>query len=76
MTTFLVATLSRYVLVDAADEDQARQLAKPGLEELYAKERERFGNDFPIEILTVRPATQEEIDLWNWHHQMIASHAT
>ncbi|TWT49043.1 hypothetical protein KOR42_39590 [Thalassoglobus neptunius] len=75
MTTFLVATLSRYVLVEASDEDQARRLARPGLEELYAKEREQFGSDFPIEILTVRPATQPEIDLWNWHHQMIASHS-
>ncbi|MEW4489504.1 hypothetical protein AB1L42_15590 [Thalassoglobus sp. JC818] len=44
MTTFLVATLSHDVLVEAADEDHARHLP--------------------------------EIDLWKWHHEMIASHAS
>ncbi|TWT57693.1 Tyrosine recombinase XerD [Thalassoglobus neptunius] len=31
--------------------------------------------DIEKEMINVRAATQEEIDLWNWHHQMIASHS-
>lgn len=71
MTTYLVATIARYVLVDAIDETQARELGRPALYELYADLRERLGRDVPIEIHTVRPATPEEIDLWNWHHKML-----
>jgi len=74
MTTYLVATLARYVLVDAESEDEARRLGQPALHALYADVRERLGKDVPIEIRTVREATKEEIDLWNWHHEMIASH--
>jgi hypothetical protein len=53
MTTFYVATLSRYVLVEAATDDEARILAMPGLEAL------RPGA--PVDIRTVRLATDEEI---------------
>jgi hypothetical protein len=56
-TTYYVATLARYALVDAADEDEARRLAVPLLHELYADVRPKLGRDVPIEILTVRPAT-------------------
>jgi len=72
MTTYLVATLARYVLVDAESESEARRLGQPALYDLYADLRERLGKDVPIEIRTVRPATDDEIDLWKWHHEMVA----
>lgn len=71
MTTWLVATLARYVLVDAEDETAARELGQAALHELYADLREHYGQGVPIQILTVRPATEGEIDLWRWHHEMI-----
>lgn len=57
MTTYLVATVTRYVLVEAENEAQARELAMPALDELYADFRGRHG-EFPIEIHTVREATR------------------
>jgi hypothetical protein len=75
MTTYFVATMARYVLVDAPDEDAARELARPALYELYAETRARLGRDTPIEIQVVRPATTDEIDLMKWHHEMVARHA-
>ena len=71
MTTYLVATLARYVLVDAESESEPRRLGQPALYDLYAELRERLGRDVPIEIRTIREATQDEIDLWNWHHKML-----
>lgn len=72
MTTYYVATLARYVLVNSEDETQARQLGRLELHDLYADLRERLGREVPINIRTVRPATNDEIDLWNWHHEMVA----
>ena len=72
MTTYLVATLARYVLVDAANEDEARTLGQVALHDLYADLRERLGKDVPINILTVRPATDSEIDLQRFHDEMMA----
>ena len=72
MTTYLVATLARYVVVDARDEAHARELAYPALHALFADVRERLGREVPIEIHTVRPATTDEIDLCRWHHEMVA----
>ena len=71
MKTFLVATVARYVLVNADNETQAREVGQPALHELYADLRERLGKDFPIRIHTVREATNEEIELWNWHNEMV-----
>lgn len=71
MKTFLVATLARYVLVDAEDETQARELGRPALHELYADVRERLGRDVPINILTVREATPGEIELMKWHNEKV-----
>ena len=68
MTTYLVATLARYVLVDAENKAEAERLGRRDLEKLYADIRERAGRDMPVVIHSVREATQEEIDLWNWHH--------
>ncbi len=72
MRTYLVATLARYVLVDAEDETQARRRGAPMLYDLYEDVRERLGRDVPIDIRTVRPATDDEIDLWKRHHEMVA----
>ncbi|MFQ5732134.1 MAG: hypothetical protein ACE5KM_09270 [Planctomycetaceae bacterium] len=72
MTTWFVATRACYVLVEAADEETARRDAVPGLRDLYANVRKRLGRDVSIEIHIVRPATDGEIDLWNWHHEMVA----
>jgi hypothetical protein len=73
MTTYYVATLARYVLVDANDESQARELGQIALHELYADLRQRWGKDVPIEIRTIRAATSDEIDLMKWHQQMLAA---
>lgn len=72
MKTYLVATIARYVLVDAENETQARELGRPALHDLYADVRERLGRNVPTEIRTVREATDEEIQLWTWHHEMLA----
>jgi len=70
VTTYLVATLARYVLVEAADEAEARRVGQSDLHALYADMRERHGRDVPIRILTVRPARKDEIELWRWHQEM------
>lgn len=72
MITYYVATLARYVLVEAESENQARELGKTALHELYADIRERLGKDVPIEIRTVRPATDDEVQLMNWHNEKLA----
>jgi hypothetical protein len=71
MTKFYVATLARYVLVEADTEDQAREAGRRALFDLYANLSERFNHDVPINIRTVRPATAEDIELWKWHHEMV-----
>jgi len=75
MTTYYVATLARYVLVDADDKRQARELGRAALHDLYADLRERLGREVPIEIRTVRKATGDEIELWTWHHNMLKAEA-
>jgi hypothetical protein len=42
------------------------------LHDLHADLRERLGKDAPINVLTVRQATDDEIRLWNWHHEILA----
>ncbi len=64
MTTFYVATLSHYVLVDAANETDAHELGCLALVELT-------GNATPT-IRTIRPATGDEIELSRWHQEMLA----
>ena len=71
MPMYFVATIARYVLVEATDETQARELATPALYELYADTRRKLGRDTPIQIHTVRLATAEEIELWKWHQENI-----
>jgi len=40
------------------------------------REARRLGRDVPVDIKTVRPATEAEIELWNWHHEMVAREAS
>ena len=67
MTTYYVATLSSYVLVEAASEDDARCLGRVALAALFADYR----GDLNVEIRTVRPATDEEIEFWQWHRESL-----
>ncbi len=71
MTTYYVATLACYVLVEAEDEMQAREKGHEALRELYAKLRQRPSKDVPIEIRTVRKANEDENEHWTWHHNML-----
>jgi hypothetical protein len=75
MTTYLVATLARYVLVDATDEQDAIAKGRPALYDLYADVRERLGRDVPINVRTIRPATADEIELCRWHDEMVSRDA-
>ena len=71
MTMYCVATLARYVLVEATDETAAREAGMKALCELHAPE----GRVAPIEIRTIRPATDDEIELQRWHNEMLAREA-
>ena len=70
MTTYYVATLARYVLVEADNDADARERGRAALHDLYADDG-RAGA--AINIRTVRPATDDEIELWRWHHEMVAA---
>lgn len=72
MTMFYVATRTRYVLVEAADEAEARRLGQPALQELHADVSARLGRDLPVEIHVVRAPTSDEIELWEWHRELLA----
>lgn len=76
MTTYYVATLARYVLVEAENKTQARERGQVALQELYADLRDRMGREVPIDIHTVRPASTDEIDMTKWHNEMVALEAT
>jgi hypothetical protein len=63
MTTYYVATLARYVLVDAANESDARERGYAALRDLYADDGRSSAE---INIRTVRPATDDEIEFCLW----------
>jgi hypothetical protein len=65
MTTFYVATIAQYVLVEAANEEDARLR---GHEALRALDPRRTA---PIRIGIIRPATADEIELQRWHQQAL-----
>jgi len=71
MTAFYVATRARYVIVEAADEAEARRLGQPALQELHAEIAHRLGRDVPVQIHVVRPATDDETELWRWHQELL-----
>jgi len=60
---FYIATLARYVLAEAADEQEARAKGTDALAAL--------GQRGPIEVRTVRPASGDEIRLARWHEEML-----
>jgi hypothetical protein len=55
------------VLVEAGNEDQARERGQAALEELYAELRRQFDAEMAVNILAVRPATPEEIEFSRWN---------
>ena len=75
MPQYYVATLACYVLVEAENSDQARELGRSALQDLYADVHQRLGRDVPVNICTVRLATADEIELCKWHRELIASEA-
>ena len=68
MNKYYVATLSRYVIVDATDEATAREAGREALAELYSE-----GDQ--INILTIRLATDAEVDICNTHQENVAREA-
>ena len=71
MTTYYVATLACYVLVEANDEAQAREKGHAALRDLYAELRQRPSKEVPIEIRTIRKADEDENEHWTWHQNML-----
>ncbi|MEX0718073.1 MAG: hypothetical protein WD066_15885 [Planctomycetaceae bacterium] len=67
MISFYVATLARYVVVDAPDEREARAKGEAALRDL--------GAAAPGDICTIRPATAEEIEFGDWHSDALAREA-
>lgn len=71
LRTFYVATLSRYVLVNCKTEEEAREQGLEALRRLYADVRHpNAGSLDAASVLTVRPATDAETDLWAFHLRM------
>ena len=64
-STFYVATRTRYVLIDAESETEARTEGKVKLQWLYTEEG--LPNASSIDIHVIRIATDDEIELWNSH---------
>jgi hypothetical protein len=71
MTTYYVATLAKYVLVEAENKGQALELGRIGLEKLHTEVGRRHGRDVPVNILVVRPATTDEIEFRRWGEEML-----
>jgi hypothetical protein len=63
MTTYYVATL-------ASNESDARERGYAALRDLYANDGRA---DAMIAIRTIRPATDDEIELARWHAESIAN---
>ena len=63
---YRVATLSRYVLVEAVDESEAHQLGEAALQELDPELMQK------TTVRTVKLATEDEIEFWKWHQDLLA----
>jgi hypothetical protein len=72
MAIYYVATISRYVLVDAESEEEARNLGQVALQDLYADVRAHLGRDFALRIHTLHLATAKEIEVGSWHDMLAA----
>lgn len=57
MKTYYVATLARYVIVEAKDEHAAREAGHAALHDLYADLRERLGKSDNLEPSFLSRAT-------------------
>ena len=75
MNTYYVATLAKYVLVDAVNEHAARIAGETALKSLHAEVSARIGREFPVQIRTVRLATSDEIDFHRWNEETLAREA-
>ena len=69
---YYVATLARYVLVEAENEWEARERGYAALYQQYEDIRRRFGCGMRVEIRTIRPATEDEIEHMRWHQEYVA----
>jgi hypothetical protein len=69
MSIFYVATLAQYVLVEAANEQEARKRGLVELRNQYAEQ----GLRLPTEARTVRLATHDEIEFHRWHTERVAA---
>jgi len=69
-TTYYVATLAQYVLVDAASEVEARSLGQVALRDFPTS------SDAPVNIRIVRPATSDETELQRFFDEGVAHEAT
>jgi hypothetical protein len=65
MTTYYVATLAHYVLVQARNEVEARCRGQAALQKL--------GANVPTNIRIVRPASEDEIEFDRQHWQAVAA---
>lgn len=63
--TYYVATLASYVLVEAENEIEAREMGITALQELYPERTE------PFQIRVVRPATEDEKQFIAWHEEKL-----
>ena len=71
MTKFYVATRVRCVVVDAANEPEARELAMPDLQRLQDEVNALSGRNFPVQIHVVRLATDDEIEMYRWSRELL-----
>ena len=75
--TYYVTTLSRYVLVECETETDARNIGLDRLRQLYRDERHPNAGSLDTDsVLVIRPATDAEIDLWQFHQRMLRENAT
>jgi hypothetical protein len=71
MPQYYVATRSRYIVVEAANESDARRIALPDLQRLQAEVSAPIGRDLPTVIHVVRPATDDEIEMDRWSRDLL-----
>jgi hypothetical protein len=72
MMTYYVATLAKYVLVEAENVGQAIELGRIGLEKLHAEVGRRLGKEIAVNILVVRPTTTDEVESCRWGEEALA----
>lgn len=66
MEMYYVASSVRYALIFADDEAAAWVAGHEALHQLHVELCEQTGQETPVEIRTLRPATADEMDDWIW----------